>query len=329
MLVKNQISFLIGALALVASCVPSKKYSELLTKKLRLDADFADCQDSLNANRTLNKQKGEEIGSLLNMVKALKEDTALKGDNLQRNQKLLEEQTATGDRLRKDYKDLLSNYSAESNKMSSNLAKKEQQLLDLEKSLMQTKSENDKLLTDLKERESKLRDLQKIMKQKDSAVVALRNSVADALLAFKDNGLTINVKNGKVYVSLSEKLLFVSGSTAVDKKGEEALKKLGSVLKKQPDVNVMIEGHTDDVPVAKNTNAAFSDNWDLSVLRATDITRILVNEGVKPSKITPAGRAEFSPTTESKTAEARQKNRRTEIILTPKLDELFKILETE
>jgi len=259
----------------------------------------------------------------------LQEDTSLKADNLARTIKLLDEQTATGDRLRKDYKDLLANYSAESNKMSSNLAKKEQQLLDLEKSLMGTKTENDKLLTDLKERELKLKELQKIMKQKDSAVVALRNSVTDALLSFKDNGLTVNVKNGKVYVSLSEKLLFSSGSTNVDKKGEEALKKLGSVLKKQPDVNVMIEGHTDDVPVAKNTNAAFTDNWDLSVLRATEITRILVNEGVKPRKITPAGRAEFSPIAENKTADSRQKNRRTEIILTPKLDELFKILESE
>lgn len=314
---------------LVASCVPSKKYNDLLAKKLRLDTDYAECQDSLNANKTKNKQNKDQIGSLNDLVKSLKEDTTLKAEQIARIQKLLDEQTATSDRLRKDYKDLLANYSAESNKNTANLAKKEQQLLDLEKSLQLTRSENEKLLTDLKEREKRVKELEKIMKQKDSAVVALRNSVTDALLSFKDNGLTVNVKNGKVYVSLSEKLLFGSGSTAVDKKGEEALKKLAGVLKNQPDVNVMIEGHTDDVPVAKNANAAFSDNWDLSVLRATEITRILAKEGVKARKITPAGRAEFSPVAEGKTAEARQRNRRTEIILTPKLDELFKILESE
>ncbi|MFN0050003.1 MAG: flagellar motor protein MotB [Cytophagales bacterium] len=320
---------ILGFVIVFSSCVSSKKHNELLAKKLRLDADFSECQDSLNANKTLNKTKSEQIVNLYNIAKELMLDTTLKADNISRIQKLLEEQTATGDRLRKDYKDLLANYSAESNQMSSNLARKEQQLLDLEKSLMLTKSTNDKLLTDLKERESKLKDLQQIMAQKDSAVLALRNSVTDALLSFKDNGLTVNVKNGKVYVSLSEKLLFGSGSTSVDKKGEEALRKLGSVLKNQPEVNVMIEGHTDDVPVAKNTNAAFRDNWDLSVLRATDITRILIAEGVKPQKITPAGKAEFLPIVDGKSAEIRQKNRRTEIILTPKLDELFKILETQ
>jgi chemotaxis protein MotB len=195
--------------------------------------------------------------------------------------------------------------------------------------LLNTKSENEKLLSDLTERERRLKELEKIIKSKDSSVVALRNSVTDALLAFKDNGLTVKIKNGKVYVSLSEKLLFGSGSTTVDKKGEDAIKKLAEVLKKQPDVNIMVEGHTDDVPVNKNSGAAFSDNWDLSVLRATEITRILVKEGVSGKRITASGRSQFVPVAEGKTPEVRQMNRRTEIILTPKLDELFKILESE
>lgn len=311
------------------SCVPSKKYNELLAKKLRLDADYSECQDSLNSSKSINKLKNEQLLALNELIKGLQTDTATINDKVRRTQKLLDEQSATGDRLRQDYKDLLTNYSAESNKMSSNITKKEQQLLELEKNLLSSKADNDKLISELQIRENKLKDLEKIMKQKDSAVVALRNSVSDALLAFKDKGLTVNVKNGKVYVSLSEKLLFVSGSTSIDKKGEDALKKLGSVLKNQPNVNIMIEGHTDDVPVSKNSNAKFTDNWDLSVLRATDITRILVSEGVNPQKITPSGRAEFAPLMDGKSIESRLLNRRTEIILTPKLDELFKILETE
>jgi chemotaxis protein MotB len=128
-------------------------------------------------------------------------------------------------------------------------------------------------------------------------------------------------------VSLAEQLLFNSGSTKVDPKGVDALKKLAAVLKEQQDVNVLVEGHTDDVPIARGT-VGMQDNWDLSVLRATEITRILANAGVDPQRVTPSGRSKFVPLDEATTKEARQKNRRTEIILTPKLDELFQILET-
>lgn len=318
-----------GALIALTHCVPGKKYNDLLAKKMRLDADYVECQDSLSANQARNTANKQKIESLQSALKSLKEDSVLKSDELNRTKQLLDEQNNISDRLRKDYKDLLASYSAESNKLSSNLAKKEQQLLDLEKSLQQTKKDNDKLLSELKEREKKVKELEKILKQKDSATVALRNIVSDALLAFKDNGLTVNVKNGKVYVSLSEKLLFGSGKTDVDKRGEEALKQLAQVLKKQNDVNIMIEGHTDDVPVSKNTNAAFSDNWDLSVLRATEITRILVKEGIAGKRIVASGRSEYVPIADGKTSDSRQRNRRTEIILTPKLDELFRILESE
>ena len=308
-------------------CVVSKKkFDQLSTKKVRLEADYAEAQDSLNAYKKVNRQNQNAISSLNNLTQRLKNDSISCNDKLGRTQKLLDDQNTISDRLRKDYKDLLANYSAESNKMSSNLAKKEQILLDLEKSLQSTKSDNDKLLTEVKEREKRVKELESVLRKKDSAVVALKNKVTAALLAFNDKDLTINVKNGKVYVSLSEQLLFKSGSTDMDKKGQEALKKLATVLKSQDDINVMIEGHTDDVPVAKGS-ASFSDNWDLSVLRATEIGRILIKEGANPKKITPAGRAEYSPLAEGKTGDARQKNRRTEIILTPKLDELFKILE--
>lgn len=311
----------------LGSCVVSKKkFDQLLNKKVLLEGDFAECSDSLNALKGKYKLTKADAARLNDLSKRLTGDSSMLADKSARTQKGLDEQNVISDRLRKDYKDLLANYSSESNKMSSNLAKKEQQLLDMEKSLIDTKNQNDKLATDLKEREKRLVELEAVLKKKDAAVQELKNKVTNALLAFNDKDLTVNVKNGKVYVSLSEQLLFKSGSTEVDKKGKDALKKLAGVLKTNDDVNVMVEGHTDDVPVAKGA-AGFSDNWDLSVLRATEITRILIEGEVNPRKITPAGRAEFVPLTEGKTAEIRQKNRRTEIILTPKLDELFKILE--
>ena len=323
----KKIALVIICLAGLNSCVVSKKkFDQLLSKKVLLEADFAEAQDSLNASKSTNNQNRDRINALNDLKNRLKNDSSACNDKLNRTQKLLEDQNTISDRLRKDYKDLLANASAESNKLSSNLGKKEQQLLDLEKSLQITKSENDQLLTNLKERERRVKELESVLRKKDSVVTALKNKVSDALLSFKDNGLTVNVKNGKVYVSLSEKLLFGSGSTQVDPKGAEALKKLATVLKNNDDINVMVEGHTDDVPVGKGA-AGFSDNWDLSVLRATEIVRLMQKEGLNPRKMTPAGHGEFAPIAEGKTSDARQKNRRTDIILTPKLDELFKILE--
>ncbi|TAF73159.1 MAG: cell envelope biogenesis protein OmpA [Bacteroidetes bacterium] len=309
----SKLSIALIVISLGSCVVGKKKYDQLLGKKVLLEGDFAECSDSLNALKAKHKLAKADNARLSDLAKRLAADSNSLADKSARTQKALDEQNVISDRLRKDYKDLLANYSSESNKMSSNLAKKEQQLLDMEKSLQDTKNK-------------RVTELEAVLKKKDAAVNELKNKVTNALLAFNDKDLTVNVKNGKVYVSLSEQLLFKSGSTEVDKKGKDALKKLGGVLKTNEDVNVMVEGHTDDVPVAKGA-AAFSDNWDLSVLRATEITRILIDSEVNPKKITPAGRAEFVPLNEGKSAEIRQKNRRTEIILTPKLDELFKILE--
>ncbi len=197
----------------------------------------------------------------------------------------------------------------------------------LGENLNMSKSQIERLNADLKAREQRLAELQRILDEKDKAVANLRTRVSNALLGFNDKDLTINVRNGKVYVSLAEQLLFNSGSTKVDPKGVDALRKLAAVLKEQQDVNVVVEGHTDDVPISKGT-VGMQDNWDLSVLRATEITRILTTAGVDPHRVTPSGRSKYVPLDEATTKEARQKNRRTEIILTPKLDELFQILET-
>jgi len=178
---------------------------------------------------------------------------------------------------------------------------------------------------DLFERESKLRELQSLIKQRDSSMNALRERVEQSLLGFKDSGLEIEVKNGKVYVKMSNQLLFKPGSTVIDQRGRDALSQLATVLSQQTDISVMIEGHTDNKPI---NNARIADNWDLSVLRSTEVARILtIENGIDPKRIIASGRSEFMPADEADTPDARAKNRRTEIILSPKLDELFNLVK--
>jgi chemotaxis protein MotB len=178
---------------------------------------------------------------------------------------------------------------------------------------------------ELSDKNIKLIELQNALTQKDQAVKELKDKVIAALTGFNNNGLTIQEKNGKVYVSLDEKLLFMTGKWDVDPNGQKALRELANLLALNKDINILVEGHTDDVPM-KGTGDV-KDNWDLSVMRATAVTKILTqNKQVDPSRITSAGRSEFVPVSPDKTTGGRQMNRRTEIILTPKIDELLKII---
>lgn len=210
--------------------------------------------------------------------------------------------------------------------LRTNLLNKNQQVNQLNDNLSGAQQANSQLSADLRTKEQRIAEMQRILEQKDAAVKALRQKVGDALLGFNAQDLQVNVRNGKVYVSLSEQLLFKSGSTKVDPKGQEALKKLATALKGNQDVNVLVEGHTDNVPITRGTQG-MKDNWDLSVLRATEITRILTEAGLPAGQVTPSGRAQYVPVAQNDTPQNKALNRRTEIILTPKLDELFQILE--
>jgi chemotaxis protein MotB len=215
----------------------------------------------------------------------------------------------------------------------SELQRKEDELRELEASLNKERANLEGLSTQLEIKEAEInrknaqvQELQSILNRKDSVVNALRQKVSNALLGFEGDGLTVTKKNGKVYVSLEEQLLFKSGQWSVDPKGKDALKKLAALLVQNPDINVMIEGHTDDVPFSGRSS--IEDNWDLSVKRATSIVKILLeNKDLAPTRLIASGRGEFLPIDPRETTEARRKNRRTEIILTPKLDELFELLE--
>lgn len=182
--------------------------------------------------------------------------------------------------------------------------------------------EKEKLLA---ERERALNELRDVVARQDSITKRLNDVLRNALLGFNSDELSVEVKNGKVYVSMSDKLLFKSGSAAVETKGKEAIKVLAGVLEKNLDIDILIEGHTDNVPIK---TAVYQDNWDLSVARATSIVRILtVDYKILPTRLTASGKGEFSPRATNETPEGRALNRRTEIILSPKLDEIMQLLK--
>lgn len=176
----------------------------------------------------------------------------------------------------------------------------------------------------LEAEQKRLWDLRKLLDQQRQAVENLRKKMADALTGFSSNELQVFTKNGKVYVSLQENLLFPSGSAVVNAKGKQALGTLAQVLNTNPDINVVVEGHTDSIPI----HGKYEDNWALSVARATSIVRILTDTyHVNPTRVTASGRSKFEPVEPNDSAEGRQRNRRTEIILAPKLDELMQMLQ--
>jgi len=193
-------------------------------------------------------------------------------------------------------------------------------------------SEKDKLsamldqeMAELRKKEQTINELQELINAQNEKVQMLLGNIKNALMGFSSDELSVHEKDGKVYVAMSDKLLFQSGSATVDKRGKEALAKLAEVLKVQTDIDVMIEGHTDDRPI--NT-VQFKDNWDLSVIRATSVVRILTKDyGIKPLQIQPSGRGEYLPVATNETTEGRSRNRRTEIIISPQLEKLLNLLK--
>jgi chemotaxis protein MotB len=180
------------------------------------------------------------------------------------------------------------------------------------------------LQQNLQAQQKRLQDLQNLLDQQRKATSELKNKMINALVGYNDSDLTVTQKNGKIYVSLSEKFLFPSASAVVNPKGKEALSKLANVLVANPDIAINIEGHTDSIPI----KGKFEDNWALSTARATSVVRILVNDyKVDPTRVIASGHAFYDPVDTNSTPEGRARNRRTEIILSPNLDEIYKLLE--
>lgn len=187
-------------------------------------------------------------------------------------------------------------------------------------------TEINKLSEDLKKREARLKEVEEVLRKRDEATNALKEKLQKALLGFQQSGLSVDIRNGKVYVSLTDKLLFSTGSIIIDEKGKQALQELASVLKTQPEINISVEGHTDNQKV--NNLGQIKDNWDLSVLRATSVVRYLTEvQKVENARITATGKGEYQPLTAGNSPEIRSKNRRIEIVLSPKLDELYNLIK--
>ncbi|MBW8332513.1 MAG: OmpA family protein [Prolixibacteraceae bacterium] len=304
---------LISVIFLLTSCVSSKKFNELTST-------FESLREQ---NQSLNVQNTELQGRIEKQVKEIEDLSA----RLEENVGNLKNSLETNQRLSRINSELENQLNSLKTGSSEEIARLMEKLQQTQTDLQKREDILKSAQNELEVRSIRLKELEDALRQKDDAVKQLRQKVMDALLGFNNKGLTIHEKNGKVYVSLDEQLLFKTGQWEVDPKGQQALASLAEVLGQNNDINVLVEGHTDDVPM--RGTGMVKDNWDLSVMRATAVTRILLkNKSVDPKRITSAGRGEFFPIDEAKTPEARQKNRRTEIILTPRLDEIFRILES-
>lgn len=291
----SQILFFLTCSLLFTSCAvekgpfASKKYKQLLVDQQHMQED----------------------------IRQLKKDTTRQGQHIRSLRQEVEQQKQTIAEWQDKYRVLSAQYDQQIDRSSMQQQQLHKALLEEKQAL----SQQQQLLAD---KEKRLAVLEARLQRQDSLVAALNQKVKQALLGFSSDELSVEVKNGKVYVSLSDQLLFKSGSAAVEKKGQEALKQLAQVLQRNPDIQVLIEGHTDNVPIK---TAAFKDNWDLSVMRATAIVRILSQDNkLEPSRFTASGKSEYYPVAANDTAEGKAKNRRTEIILIPQLEALYQII---
>ncbi len=308
------------ALTLISlnACVSPKVYKELEDKYVDLKKENRNLQDE---NDELSKAKNAAENKLTKLQKDYADAVA----NRDRLQKEYNATKSSLDNIKASYDALEANSSSA---IAANTKKNRELLAQLEAKEQALAAENerlDALKKQLEDRSQRVAELESVIAAKDAAMTNLKNAISKALTDFEGKGLTIEQRNGKVYVSMENKLLFKSGSWAVGGEGKKAVKQLGSVLGENPEIAVLIEGHTDNAPF-KGTGQ-LSGNWDLSTKRATAIVKILQeNANINADNLTAAGRGEFAPIASNNTSEGKAKNRRIEVILTPKLDEISKIL---
>jgi chemotaxis protein MotB len=322
------------AACVFASCVPQRLMEETKAKLTSCETENSDLKKTQQQNTDQIASMKEQMARDAKDLAELKRDSTIVGNNFRQLLSKYDKLNLVNDQLLDKYNRMLAGSEKDNAKLSGDLQSTQEQLLKkqdeltaLAAKLNKQQLDLDALSVQLKQREARVNELEDLIKRKDQATTDLKKKLQDALYNFENKGLTITQKNGKVYVSMDESLLFASGKTAVEPKGIEALKNVAKVLEQNIDINVMVEGHTDDVPM--KGAGEIKDNWDLSVMRATSVTKIMLqNAKIDPKRITSAGRGEFFPIDPAKTPEARKKNRCTEIILTPKLDELFKVLDT-
>jgi chemotaxis protein MotB len=302
------------ALAFVA-CVPKKKFTELTDKKQKADQEIEQLRnlnEKLDAN---NKECTTGLSTAKKENTKLAQDTAKYGKENRNLRDQVDNLSTLNDTLTQKMNTLLVASSKENKLLLEELKRKESALKVKEAEVKEKENA-------IAEREAKLQDLQRMMAAKDSAAQALRAKLSKALEAFRNKGLTVTEKDGKVYISMEAKLLFASGSTAVDAKGREAILEIAQALQDENEVEIIVEGHTDTDRI--NSSSIPRDNWELSVLRATEVVKIMSeNSTVKPEILSAAGRSEFHPVD----ANDKSKNRRIEIIIQPSMKEIYQWIE--
>ncbi len=316
----KRIIFGLTVLSLMTSCVSKKIYNDLENKYTDLKKENRLITDENDELHKANAEFDSVNRALMADLEKIKAERA----------KLQADCTATSNNL----KALQDSYAAleknSNDALQTNMAKNRDLLAELdakEKSLAAEQDRLNKLNAELASNTKRLNELESMIAAKDAAMKKLKDTLSKALNAFEGKGLTVEVKNGKVYVSMENKLLFGTGSWAVGSEGRRAVVEVGKVLAQNPDITVLIEGHTDNDKILGNIGGGIESNWDLSTKRATAIVNILAeNAGIKKQNLTAAGRGEFAPIMSNDTQEGKAKNRRIEVILTPKLDEISKML---
>ena len=274
-----------GAL-LLASCVSKKKYAAIQASNETLHNKLDECNRSLDACRGQVAVLEASVAGLENANQHLKDQV---GELSNTNANLL-------------------------NSIGQMATLSKQEAVNLERSLEQ-----------IREQDLRIRSLHDALSKKDSVTLALVVSLKSSLGNLNDTDVVVNVEKSVVFISLSDKMLFSSGSTQLSPRAKEVLAKVATVLNDKPEMEVLVEGHTDNVPISRE---CFKDNWDLSVSRAVSITRVLQKDyGVDPARITAGGRSEYVPLVANDTAENRSTNRRIRIVIMPKLDQFYGMIE--
>lgn len=314
--------FFLLSLSLMQACVPARKYEEANARNKAMqgeveaaNAKARDAQSSLDEMQSAFEEDHKRLVRL-------QQDTAVMGTSLRQITVQYDKINALNNELLEKYNKLLAGHGSENRKLLSDLEALRLDLMNREDSVSALGRRVAEKEAALEDRERKLSELQAELSAKDAAMRDLRERVSSALTGFEGRGLTVEQRNGRIYVSMDNKLLFQSGSAAVDTKGHELIGKLAKAIENEKDLNILVEGHTDTDRVAPGS--AFRDNWDLSVMRATSVVRILLEGSrIDPVRITAAGRGEHIPVDPADKA----KNRRIEIILAPDLKELFDLVK--
>lgn len=329
----RKLALLSTVLILSSSCVSSKVYKDLQAKFADLEEENSSLRKSRDEAQAAEELAQDKVASLESELAKLREEHAQQSQEMESLQKRYRDLNKSYEYLLENNNELLASNQRENkklverlNNLQTALAAKEDSLR-IESDRLQKLDESlQKLSAGIQEREQRIAELEEAMARKDSTVQMVQQRLRDALRNFEGKGLSVEERDGKVYVSLENRLLFPSASWTVEAEGKKALEELAVVLAENTDLQVMVEGHTDSD--AFNGRTAVKDNWDLSVMRATSIVKILVdNPSVNKSNIIAAGRSEYVPVASNETPEGKAKNRRTEIIITPDLEELNQLLD--